>query len=421
MPAHSPSPTPDTAPDMSDVFDVSDVSGRPGSQSALRRQNQQRLLSALRSGGSQTQAELARQTGLSTATVSNIVKALAAAGVVSTEPTTSSGRRALSVTLEDDGQVAAGIDVGRRHLRVVLAGTSHSIIREASVALPPGHSATDGLTIAADLLDSLLAEGGIDRRALLGAGVGIPGPIDRRTGTVVQGGILPEWVGIDIRGMFRDRLQIPVYIDNDANLGALAQVSWGPHQAVANLLFLKLGSGIGAGLVLGGALFYGHVGVTGELGHTTINEQGVICRCGNRGCLETVASTSTMIELLSRGTREPVDTRQIVERALAGETAVLRVIDDAGVAVGRALAHMANLVNPETIVIGGPLTDLGEILLEPVRRGLSRHAVPIIGETTNLCMSSLGDRAEALGAAAVVLARAGLARPDTAMAQVTQL
>ncbi len=382
---------------------------KPGSQSALREQNQHRVVAALMSGGSQTQAELSRQTGLSTATVSNIVKAMAATGVVSTAPTTSSGRRALSVILNDRGQVAVGIDIGRRHLRVVLASPNYRILQEASVPLSLGHKAVDGLTAAANLLDTLLDNGRISRHAVLGAGIGIPGPIDRRSGTVVQGAILPEWVGINIHETFSERLQVPVFIDNDANLGALAEVTWGPHNAVGNLMFLKVGSGIGAGLILNGALYYGHVGITGEVGHTTINEHGVICRCGNRGCLETVASTSTMTELLGRGSTEVVDTQCLIDLALSGDTAALRALDDAGLAIGRALAHMANLINPETIVIGGPLTCLGDVLLEPVRRGLARHALPIIGETTSVCMSSLGVRAEALGGAAVVLTQPGLA------------
>jgi predicted NBD/HSP70 family sugar kinase len=378
---------------------------KPGSQSALREQNQQRVINALRSGGPQTQAELSRQTGLSTATVSNIVKVMANTGIVRTAPTTSSGRRALAVTLIDNGQVAVGIDIGRRHLRVVLAAPDYRVLEEASVTLPLGHSASRGLSAASELVDSLLEHSGVSRRAVLGAGIGIPGPIDRRSGTVVQGAILPEWVGINIRDTFGARLGIPVFIDNDANLGALAQVTWGPHSAVDNLMYMKVGTGIGSGLVLNGSLFYGNVGVTGEIGHTTINEQGVVCRCGNRGCLETVASTATMIDLLSPSSSEVVDTQRILGWALAGDKAALRVIDDAGVSIGRALAHVANLINPETIVIGGPLTELGEILLTPVRRGLARHAVPLIGETTSVCMSSLGDRAEALGAAAVVLAQ----------------
>ncbi|MBJ2119568.1 ROK family transcriptional regulator [Arthrobacter sp. MSA 4-2] len=378
---------------------------RPGSQSALREQNQQRIIRALVNGGPQTQAELARQTGLSTATVSNIVKVMAGSGIVTTVPTTSSGRRALSVILNDNGSVAAGIDIGRRHVRVVLAGLDYRILREQAAALPLGHSAAEGLRVAADLLDTVLSQAGISRSAVLGAGIGIPGPIDRRTGTVVQGAILPEWVGINIRETFGARLGMPVYIENDANLGALAQITWGQHSRVENLMFMKVGSGIGAGLILNGSLFYGNVGITGELGHTTISEHGLVCRCGNRGCLETVASTSTMIELLNRGSGQPVDTQGIVELALGGDTAALRVIDDAGLAIGRAVAHVANLINPEVVVMGGPLTGLGDILLNPIRRGLLRHSVPIVGETTSVHMSALGDRAEALGGAAVVLSQ----------------
>lgn len=383
-------------------------SPRPGSQSALRKLNEQRIVQALATGGPQTQAELARQTGLSTATVSNIVRGMADAGVVTTSPTTSSGRRALSVALNDNGSVAVGIDIGRRHLRVVLAGPDYRVLREEAIPLTPGHTAREGLDAAANLLDQLLSDSGIPRSAVLGAGIGIPGPIDRRTGTVVQGAILPEWVGINILETFGERLGIPVFIENDANLGALAQVTWGPHSSVDHLIFLKVGSGIGAGLILNGALFYGNVGITGELGHTTIDEHGLICRCGNRGCLETVASASTMISLLERTSDRPLTAPDIVRLALRGDTATLRVIDDAGLAIGRAVAHVANLINPELIVIGGSLTGLGDILLDPIRRGLLRHAVPVVGESTTVCMGSLGDRAEALGGAAVVLSQPNL-------------
>ncbi|WP_164201578.1 ROK family transcriptional regulator [[Micrococcus luteus] ATCC 49442] len=381
----------------------------PGSQSALRQLNQQRIIETLMSGPS-TQAELARQTGLSTATVSNIVKIMQDNGLASTEPTTSSGRRALNVRLNSNGAVAVGIDFGRRHLRVVLASLSYHVIAEESVLLPLGHQSDEGIRAAVVLLDKLIAESGIDRSALVGAGVGIPGPIDRRTGTVAQGAILPEWVGINILQHLEERLEMPVFIDNDANLGAWSEVTWGPHTGVANLMFLKIGSGIGAGLILNGAPYYGTVGITGEIGHATIHEQGLVCRCGNRGCLETIASTTTMIELLSRGEDPPLSPADIVRKALARDSATLRVVDDAGQAVGRALGNVANLINPEVIVVGGPLARLGNLLLDPIRRGLIRHAVPVVGETTTLTMSSLGDRAEALGAAALVFQHAGIRR-----------
>jgi len=364
-------------------------------------------------GGPATQAELARQTGLSTATVSNIVKIMQDSGLAFTEPTTSSGRRALNVRLNSNGAVAVGIDFGRRHLRVVLASLSYHVIAEESVMLPLGHQSAEGIQAAVVLLEKLLRESGVDRSAVVGAGVGIPGPIDRRTGTVAQGAILPEWVGINILQHLEDTLKFPVYIDNDANLGAWSEVTWGPHTGVSNLMFLKIGSGIGAGLILNGAPYYGNIGITGEIGHATIHEQGLVCRCGNRGCLETIASTTTMIELLSRGEDRPLTPADIVRKALARDSATLRVVDDAGLAVGRALGNVANLINPEVIVVGGPLAGLGNLLLDPIRRGLVRHAVPVIGETTTLTMSSLGDRAEALGAAALVFQYAGIRRAQT--------
>ncbi|WP_026556125.1 ROK family transcriptional regulator [Arthrobacter sp. 35W] len=384
--------------------------GQPGSQSALRQLNRTRITEALASGGPATQAELSRITGLSTATVSNIVKSMLGDGLVTVEPTTSSGRRAVSVALDGHGAIAVGIDFGRTHVRVVLATVGHQIVAEDSVRLPLGHHAEEGIAAAAELLERLLAQANVSRRSIVGAGAGIPGPIDSRSGTVVQGAILPEWVGINLLDRLEEALDLPVFADNDSNLGALAQVTWGPHAAVSNLMFLKIGSGIGSGLILNGAPYYGHVGVTGEIGHATINEHGHVCRCGNRGCLETVASTAIMIELLSRGAPRPVGVGEIVERALAGDAATLRVVEDAGLAVGRAIGNVANLINPEVIVVGGPLAGLGELLLAPIRRGLLRHAVPLVGETTVLVMSSMGDRAEVLGAASLVFQQHGIRR-----------
>lgn len=377
---------------------------RPGSQSALRQRNEQLILAALREQGALSQAELARTTGLSTATISNIVKTLTAEGLATTSPTTRSGRRALAVSLRESPEIAVGIDFGRSHVRVVLASRDYQVKAEDYALLPIGHHATESIAAAAQMLSKLLAATGIDRNAVVGAGVGVPGPIDHRTGTVIRGAILPEWVGLDIVSQLEAALSLPVFADNDANLGALAQITWGEHLQAKDLVFLKIGSGIGAGLILNGAPYYGHIGITGEIGHATIFDQGLVCRCGNRGCLETVASTSIMLELLGRGEPEPLTVPDIIRRAQAGDAATLRVIDDAGLAIGRAAANVANLINPEIIVVGGPLASLGDILLDPIRRGLLRHAVPIIGSATTVIMSSLGDRAESLGAVSLVLA-----------------
>lgn len=377
---------------------------KPGSQSALRHRNEQLIMETLREQGALSQAALARTTGLSTATISNIVKALSAEGLAATSRTTSSGRRALAVSLLESPEIAAGIDFGRSHVRVVLASRGYSVKAEAAATLPIGHVAAESIATAAATVNKLLAETGTNRADVIGAGVGVPGPIDHRTRTVIRGAILPEWVGVDIASQLEDALGMPIFADNDANLGALAEITWGKYTQAKDLVFLKIGSGIGAGLILNGAPYYGHTGITGEIGHATIFDQGLVCRCGNRGCLETVASTAIMLELLGRGEPEPLTVPAIISRALAGDAATLRVIEDTGLAVGRAAANVANLINPEIIVVGGPLAPLGEILLNPIRRGLMRHAVPTVGEATTIAMSSLGDRAEALGAAALALA-----------------
>ncbi len=388
---------------MNDVTPTTPKGTNPGSQSALRRLNEQRVLDTLGAQSTLTQAELARATGLSSATISNIVKSLTAQHRVQTAPVTSSGRRAQGVALLDVADVAAGIDFGRSNVRVVLAHPGFRLLDESFRSLSIGHFAEESIAVAAQMLAEACARTGIKQQELLGAGIGVPGPIDHRNNMVIHGAILPEWVGIDIAGQLRAALGIAVMIDNDANLGALAQITWGEHQTCEDLCFLKIGTGIGSGLILNGALYYGHLGITGEIGHATIFDQGAICRCGNRGCLETVASTSTMTELLAQAEGRPISVEDVIERALSGDSATLRVIDDAGVAVGHALANIANLINPEAMVIGGPLAPLGDFLLAPIRRGLNRHAIPLVGENTALHMSMLGDRAEALGAVALIL------------------
>ena len=379
----------------------------PGSQSALRLSNQRRILSTV-SGGPTTQAEIARATGLSTATVSNIVKVLVDLGLVATSPTTSSGRRAQLVSLSStDGAVSVGIDFGRRHVRIIVATLDYRVIAEKEVEIPAGYTAAEALDIAANLLTSTLNHARIPRSSVLGVGVGVPGPIDRRTGTVVEGAILPEWVGVTV-GMVEESFELPVYLENDANLGALAEVTWGSHAGTPTVVFVKVGTGIGAGLILNGVPYAGNIGLTGEIGHTPIYEHGLLCRCGNRGCLETVASTTIMIELLSRTLGRPVRTKEIVRMALEGDERAIRVVEEAGLAVGRSIAAITNLINPQTIIVGGPLTGLGDMLLGPIRSALKRYAVPMIMETTDLVMSSLGERAEALGGAALVLQQTGI-------------
>lgn len=380
--------------------------GGAGSQRALRVANTRRMLGALADNGPMTQAALSRTTGLSTATVSNIVGDLRGDGLVTTRPTTSSGRRALLVQLAAPrrDRIAAGIDIGRRHLRVILATLQRQIVAEDSMALPLGHTAEAGMAQAAGLLDRLMRTAGVSRTDVVGCGVAIPGPIDARTGRIAHGAILPAWVGFRPIDRLREALRLPVHLDNDANLGALAEVTWGPYADTAHLIYVKVASGIGAGLVLSGEVYRGAMGITGEIGHMPIVDYGPVCRCGNRGCLEAVASTATMLQSLAYSGL--VDANAGVERLVdlvnRADPVAGRILENGAFAVGQALGTVINILNPAVAVIGGPLAPLGDVLLDPLRRGLQRFASPTVGDETELVVSALGERAEALGACALV-------------------
>lgn len=378
----------------------------PGSQSALRRENVRRVVGVLGTKGPSTQAQVSRATGLSAGTVSSIVRDLEETGRVTLTPTTSSGRRALSIHLVDTGRVAVGIDIGRRHVRVIVATPGHQILADLQRPLPLGHDAALGISEACGLMAEALEFAHRDERQVLGAGVGIPGPFDPETGRIGSGAILPEWIGIDLGTRLSEALGVPVHVNNDANLGALAHLGWADALPGSDFVFVKIGTGIGTGLVLDGSLYLGNRGLAGEIGHTIVVEQGLVCRCGNRGCLETVASTSAMLRALAATPHPPTTTDELVSAALEGDIVTRRVVEDAGLSIGKVLGQMASLVNPATILLGGPLSDLGDLLLDPVMRGIQRHTVPDIADTTQVRISSLRDRAEALGAAVSVLTAA---------------
>ncbi len=364
-----------------------------------------RLLGVLRENGPSTQTALVRATGLSAATVSNLVRDLGEREVVRTSNTIRSGRRAVLVELGEQAgrKVAIGVDVGRRHMRVIACTGSREILADVERPLPTDHRPQQTVDAVADTLADVLRRGGLAHADVVGCGVGVPAPIDRRTGEVGHGAVLPEWVGLDLSRIFADRLDLPVLVDNDADLGAIAETTWGPHVDANDLLFVKVASGVGAGLLLDGRLHRGSVGMAGEIGHTAVSEYGPICRCGARGCLEAVASVRAILEAVGAGSAQPPTVEELIERANRGDSATVRVIQDAGYALGGVLGGVANLLAPGVIVVGGPLTPIGDLFLEPVRRGLARHAVPTIAEATSIVLSTLAGRAEALGACTQVL------------------
>lgn len=365
----------------------------PGSTASLRPANQRRVVDLLRTRGDITQAELARETGLASATISNIVRHLSATGLVQTVP--GSGRRGTVVRFAPDAGLVAAIDFGHTHVAVALADFSGHVVAERRQALVPDHDHHDDLPLAGDLLAGLLAERGHDLSHVRTIGLGLPAPI--RDGVVRSSAILPGWVGINAVEVAQARFGCPVYVDNDANLGALAEHRVGVAQGFDDIVYVKVSSGVGAGLILNGQIFRGAHGSAGEIGHLTLDEQGPVCRCGSRGCLEAYASTSTAIAMMEAQLPEPT-TEALFAAAHEGNVAAQRLIEDAGLHVGWGLASIVNLVDPGIVVVGGEMARAGELLLDSARIGLRRHALADAAATP-VVVSGLGERACLVGAA----------------------
>ncbi|HEY9497808.1 MAG TPA: ROK family transcriptional regulator [Terrimesophilobacter sp.] len=371
----------------------------PGSQTSLREANRARIVDAIKKHGGLTQVELAGITGLSPATVSNIVKELSAGGVLHTSPTTQSGRRAQYVTLAHALGLVVGVHFSTRHMRIALADVAHTIVAEHHLPLAKDHRADNELDrttlLIADMLDSLQAS----MSEILAVGVALPAPVDRKTGTTARSGILRGWDGIPVAEVLERRIRRPVFLDNAANLAALAELRMGAARGKQDAVFIDVGDGIGAGLVINGQIFRGHNGSAGEFGHTTIVENGPLCRCGNRGCLEAIAGGYAILDGL-KGTHGNLKLNDVVTRAMGGDAGCTRAIADAGKHIGVAAANLSNLFDPERLIVGGELSRAGEILLGPIRHAMERSVIVDELSMPDVVQGQLGVRAATLGAVA---------------------
>ncbi|MFF7081534.1 ROK family transcriptional regulator [Streptomyces lavendulae] len=379
----------------------------PGSQSSLHRANLERVVRAVRLAGSLTQAEIARTTGLSAATVSNIVRELKEGGTVEVTDTSAGGRRARSVSLSGDAGIVIGVDFGHTHLRVAVGNLAHQVLAEETEPLDVDASWVDGFDRAEALVGRLIEGVGVGRDKVIGVGLGVPGPIDVESGTLGSTAILPGWAGINPRRELSQRLGVPVYVDNDANLGALGELVWGSGRGVKDLAYIKVASGVGAGLVINGQIYRGPGGTAGEIGHITLDESGPVCRCGNRGCLETFAAARYVLPLLQGSHGPELTMERVVELAREGDPGCRRVISDVGRHVGSGVASLCNLLNPSRVVLGGSLAEAGELVLAPIRESVGRYAIPSAARQLSVLTGSLGGRAEVLGALALVLSEMG--------------
>lgn len=364
------------------------------------------VVARLREVGPMTRSEIGSTMGLSRTTVSATVAQLVADGWVRERPPSGTsvgpGRPANVLALTRQAGVALGIDLGRTHARVVLADLGHEVLAERALHLPESGTAEE----AFDAVEALVAEvvaaadGSLDD--VVGVGLGLPAPLDA-TGHVTALAIPPDWVRADPALVLAQRLGVAVAVENDANLGALAEARWGAGRRFDTLFYVKASTGIGAGLVLHGRLFRGSSGTAGEIGHVTVHENGLVCRCGSRGCLEVAVGGPALVAQVGHNAVGVTSLGELISAAHAGDLACARVLADAGDTLGVALATVLNVLNPDRVILGGELGDADELVLGSLRESLGRHALASALRSTSVVTSALGQRAEALGAVLLVL------------------
>jgi predicted NBD/HSP70 family sugar kinase len=376
------------------------------------------LLSLLAAGDAATRTDLARLTGLARSTVSQRVDALLRIGLLTEigDGPSTGGRRPLLLALKPGVGVVLGADIGATHCRLAVADLAGHISAELGEPLEVSAGPEPVLSRVLEGFRRLLAEVGHEVADVRAIGIGVPGPVEFATGMVVQPPIMPGWHGLAIPRWFREQMvPAPVLVDNDVNVMALGEYlsrgSGGEH-----LLFVKVSTGIGCGIISHGTVHRGADGAAGDIGHVHVAEQDeTLCACGNTGCLEAVASGSAVARLLRQEGLQVRTARDVVELAEGGDARAVRGVRVAGEQIGAVLASLVNFYNPSVIILGGALAQLRDDLTAGIRSVVYQRALPLATRRLTIETSALGHRAGVIGAVGLA---AQHARSPAAMSQL---
>jgi len=260
-------------------------------------------------------------------------------------------------------------------------------------------------------LREMLAKAGLGFGSVFAVGVGVPGPIVAEAGMVLLPPIMPGWDCYPIRDALKKKWNCPVSLNNDAELGALGEWAAGAGRGERDLAYIKVGTGIGAGILIDGQIYRGVTGSAGEIGHVTIDENGPLCTCGNQGCLEAIAGGRAIAQQAQDAARKgqrtllesvkPVDSitaREVASMARRGDLLAQRILAQAGTHIGIAIAGLVNLFNPSMVIIGGGVAQTGDLLLDPMRQAVQKRSLPASARAVRITTAVLGRRSSSMGA-----------------------
>ena len=366
------------------------------------------LLQLLRDGAPRTRSELADATGLGRTTVAQRIDTLVASKLVGAagEATSSGGRPPARFAFNPRARLVLGVDVGATHVHLAVSDLAANVLADEVVDLDVAVGPEKVLTWVVDRSRVLVRRAGRRLGDVVGVGIGLPGPVEFATGRPTSPPIMPGWDGFDVPGFVRQSLRVDVVVDNDVNVMALGE-RFLAFPGVDHLMFVKVATGIGCGIILDGALCRGAKGAAGDLGHVQVpGDASAVCRCGNIGCLEAVASGAAVARGLSELGIEAGSSRDVVALARSGSTEAIGLIRDAGRRIGDVLASAVSLLNPSIIVIGGSLAEAGDPLLAGVREVVYQRSLPLATADLRIVASTSGIHAGIVGAAVLAIEQA---------------
>ncbi len=377
-----------------------------------------------------SRADLARTTGLTPATVSHVVSELEKADIIrkTGHGESKGGRRPILIELNPHAFYLAGVDLGITKVNATvidLHGTLLSRVKNPVDARDKRdiiiscmfETARQAFTRAGDQV----------RKKVIGIGLSVSGLVNIERGVSIFAPNIPDWQNVPIAELFRKEFSIPAFIENDARAMALGEARFGAGFGYDNIFCVNIGHGIGSGILIGGELYRGNAFTAGEFGHLTLLPSGPYCQCGNRGCLEVMAGghaiAASAIRCVNAGAKTAI--RDIVEgkiheitaavvsqAAQRGDSTAVRLLQEAGRYLGIGLAGAVNILGPELIIIGGGVAQSGDVLLDEIKKTISKRAFTTMVNKPSIVLSALGENASSIGAAALVLSRT-LKNPST--------
>jgi len=352
-----------------------------------------------------TRTEIRQLTGLSRTAVTARVTPLTARGLVveREQAPSTGGRPAAYLTFNADAGVVLSAAIGRSRTRLAVCNLAADILASADIDQSPGLGPDDLMPDVVKRLDALLDDA--DRRGarIYGVGVSLPGTVDQQRGCSLDSPIMSGWDGVPLAPYFAELTDVPVILDNDANVIASVERR-GERAAFDDLLVVKASTGLGAGIISGGVLQRGAVQAAGEFGHDkTPAAEGVPCRCGDTGCLEAIAGGWALVRALQSDGRSVGHVRDVVTLANSGDADARRMIRDSGRHVGEVLAGAVNLLNPAVLVVAGDMAECYDVFVAGLRETLYRNATALATRTLQVVPSSFGDRSGVIGGAVMAL------------------